>query len=262
MEDRLKIAAHRCHHYPSLVRRWRAVAGATGMSFTPFARSGAYRVYVLCAKKMKASGGIYMSAGIHGDEPAGTAALIEWAEANLRLLSGLNCILFPCLNPWGLVNNCRFDEKRRDLNREFQTNSVPMIQALKALIKPLQFALSLTLHEDYDGQGLYLYEVKRWKPFWGEDLLEAARPFIPIEGRTSIDGRRSQSGLVRRTLNLKRFAAIGLPEAVHLHLHHSERTFTIETPSEFALDQRVRAHIAVLTESVRRVLQRQRAEAA
>ncbi|MDP9290813.1 MAG: M14 family metallocarboxypeptidase [Verrucomicrobiota bacterium] len=261
MKDRLKIAAHRCHHYPSLVRRWRAIARATGMSMKPFARAGAYRVYCLHTKKMPATGGIYISAGIHGDEPAGTEALVEWAEANISLLSRLHCILFPCLNPWGLVNNNRFDEQHRDLNRAFQNNSVPMIQSLKALIKPFQFALCLTLHEDYDGQGLYIYEVKRWKPFWGEDLLEAARPFIPIEGRTSIDGRRSRDGLVRRTINLKKFAK-GLPEAVLLHLHHSERTFTIETPSEFALDERIRAHIAVISESIRRVLERQRADAA
>ena len=46
---------------------------------------------------------------------------------------------------------------------------------------------------------------------------------------------------------------MGLPEAVYLHLHHSERTFTIETPSEFSLNQRVRAHVAIIEECVRRI---------
>ena len=59
------------------------------------------------------------------------------------------------------------------------------------------------------------------------------------------------NGLLRRKLNLKKFPMI--PEAVYLHLHHAERTFTIESPSEFALDQRVRAQVAIITECIRRV---------
>ena len=54
---------------------------------------------------------------------------------------------------------------------------------------------------------------------------------------------------------MKRFARIGHPEALWLHLKHSNRTFTVETPSEFALERRVAAHIAVIEEMVRRVVQ-------
>jgi hypothetical protein len=109
------------------------------------------------------------------------------------------------------------------------------------------------LHEDYDGQGLYLYEIKRELPYWGEELLDAARPVIPIEGRVRIDGRKSAAGVVRRRMELKRFTALGYPEAIWLHLHGSRRTFTVETPSEFALAQRVAAHKLVIEECVRRL---------
>jgi hypothetical protein len=170
------------------------------------------------------------------------------------MLGKLPCIIFPCLNPWGLINNARLDEHGRDLNRTFHHDEVPQIQALKALIRPYRFGLSLTLHEDYDGQGLYLYELERVTPFWGEALLDKVRPLIPIEGRTTIDGRRaSKAGLMRRKLNLRRFPMF--PEALYLHHHHSRRTFTIETPSEFALDLRVRVQIALLDECVRRAIQ-------
>ena len=60
------------------------------------------------------------------------------------------------------------------------------------------------------------------------------------------------NGIHRRRLDKKRFARIGFPEAIWLHLEHSERTFTVETPSEFALERRVAAHIAVIEEVVRR----------
>ena len=197
--------------------------------------------------------GVYLSAGIHGDEPAGTEALVQWAEANPALLRELPCLIFPCLNPWGLVNNSRMDKQARDLNRTFQHDHVPHIQALKTLIKPLRFGLALSLHEDYDGQGLYIYELERHAPFWGEDLVELVRPMICIEGRTTIDGRRiSKAGLLRRKVDINKLPAI--PETVYLHQHHAERAFTFETPSEFSLDLRVRVQMALIDACIRRFL--------
>ena len=208
-------------------------------------------MFVLCSRKSP-TGGVYLSAGIHGDEPASTEGLLHWAESNTAILRELPCMIFPCLNPWGLVNNSRLDEAGLDLNRLFQHEEVPFIRALKEAIKPHWFAMSAMLHEDYDGQGLYLYEVQRRKPFWGEALLEAVRPLIPIDPRTFIDGRRiSKPGILRRKINLKDGEFTMLPEAVYLHQYHSERTFTFETPSEFALDQRTRVQAALVSECVR-----------
>ena len=243
----------RCHDYEFLIRRWRKVARVAGLELTAFSQAGGYELFVLTSRNPAPQHGVYLSAGIHGDEPAGTEGLIQWAETNLPLLRRLPCVIFPCLNPWGLVHNSRTDEHCQDLNRLFQHEEVPFIQALKAHIKPYHFALSLTLHEDYDGQGLYIYEIERRPPFWGEELLEFARPLIPIEGRTTIDGRRAtKAGLLRRRIKIKSFPMI--PEAVFLHLHHSQRTFTIETPSEFALDRRVQVQAALIGECIRRAL--------
>jgi predicted deacylase len=242
---------HRAHDYAFLIRRWRAVAGTGALRMEELARAGAARVFLLRSKALRPTGGIYVSAGIHGDEPAGSEALISWAETNQERLASLPLLLFPCLNPWGLVNNCRFDEAGVDLNRVFHLETRPVIVALKRVLAPYRFAVALTLHEDFDGQGFYLYEVQHEKPFWGETLLAAARPFIPIEGRTRIDGRKAADGLIRRRFEKKRFARIGYPEAVWLHLHHTQRALTLETPSEFAIDQRVKAQVAVIEECIR-----------
>lgn len=242
----------RCHDYKHLIRRWRKVARAARLEMTAFAEASGYEVFQLVSRK-PLENGVYLSAGIHGDEPAGTEGLIRWAETHLDILRELPCLIYPCLNPWGLVNNSRTDEQGRDLNRTFQHDHVPHIQALKAFIKPHRFALALNLHEDYDGQGLYIYELERRAPFWGEELVEIARTLMPIEGRTLIDGRRtSKMGLLRRKIDLNKFPSI--PEAVYLHLHHAERSFTFETPSEFALDRRVCVQEALIDECVRRTL--------
>lgn len=46
---------------------------------------------------------------------------------------------------------------------------------------------------------------------------------------------------------------MGYPEAIWLHLEHAKRSMTIETPSEFALERCVTAHVAVPDEVVRRI---------
>jgi protein MpaA len=249
----LRATGHRSHDYTFLIRRWRAVAKTARLRMKEFVRAGDIPLFQISTGALTAENGIYISAGIHGDESAASEALITWAERHLAELRSLPLLLFPCLNPWGLVNNCRFDANGVDLNRAFHLETSPVIVALKHAITPFRFALALSLHEDFDGQGLYLYEVRREKPFWGEALLEAARPIIPIEGRTTIDGRKAVAGLIRRRFDLKRFAKIGYPEGIWLHLHHARRCLTLETPSEFAIEQRVAAQIAVIEECVRRV---------
>lgn len=255
MKDGKFLTTHRVHHYRHLIERWRGVARASGVPLRALVSVHGYKLFYLKTKALGPAGGIYISAGIHGDEPAGVEALVTWAEKNAKHLASLPCLLFPCLNPWGLVNNRRFEQNGLDLNRIFHRDDVALISAMKPLIVPHYFSAALMLHEDYDGQGLYLYETERARPFWGEDLVRAASPIIAIDSRTRIDGRKPlKPGIVRRKINPKRFETFGFPEAVHMHLHHSDRTFTIETPSEFALPQRVAAHIAIIEECVKRVL--------
>jgi hypothetical protein len=61
--------------------------------------------------------------------------------------------------------------------------------------------------------------------------------------------------VIRRRLDARHYALLGgLPEAVYLHRHHSRHAITFETPSEYALDQRVTAHVAVIEAAVARAI--------
>jgi hypothetical protein len=251
--DIMLISAHRAHDYKFLIRRWRAVAKEAGLKLRPYAETSGHRLYYLDTQPRRAEQLIYLSAGIHGDEPAGTEALILWAESNPRQLAELPCLIFPCLNPWGLINNRRVDEAGQDLNRLFHRDDLDFIRAWKAVIGTQRFKLAMTLHEDYDAQGVYLYEIQREKPWWGEDILRAASRYIGPDPRKKIEGRAARDGVIRRNLDPKLFEEIGFPEAAYLHLHHACRTFTIETPSEYALDDRVGAQLAVLNLCLSRV---------
>jgi hypothetical protein len=247
------LARHRAHDYPHLLERWRAVAKRTGLVMRRIAAGPEFNLYSVRSRRLPREGTIYISAGIHGDEPAGTEALITWAEKNTRLLRSRPVFLVPCINPWGLVNNSRTDSRKRDLNRSFQDDSVAEIAALKRAIGRRRFSLGLTLHEDYDALGIYIYEIRGAVPYWGEALLRAASPHVPPEWREIVEGRECVGGMVRPELDMSIFEEMGLPEAVYLRLQGCPRVFTIETPSEYGLDRRVRAQVAVIEECVRRV---------
>lgn len=237
------------HNYSRLIQRWKRVATAAGLSLRRFAESGGHPIFYLSSPPTgHALPAVYLSAGIHGDEAAAPEALISWVEKDPQRLRKFQTLIFPCLNPWGLVNNCRTDICGRDLNRCFNNLRVPQIRAQLRVLENARFDLALTLHEDYDANGLYIYEIPGKRPYWAEELLRKAR--IPPDTRRSIEGRKVRKGVVRKKITPDLMP--DWPEAFVLHFSHAARTFTVETPSEFAMDERVAAHEAILDAALKK----------
>jgi len=246
MSKKLSAGRQQTHNYQFLVQRWKRVARKTRLKLDVFART-ATGIEIMCLQSPPSNPNqpsLYLSAGIHGDEPAATEGLIEWAEAESEFLRTTNVLIFPCLNPWGLLWNSRFDEKGRDLNRLYHKTNVPRINAQKRLIKGREFDLSLAMHEDYDATGIYLYEIPRESPYLGEKILVAATKFLPVETRKTVEGRPCRAGLIRRDISPDSMPEH--PEAFFLHFGHSRRTLTFETPSECSIHDRVSAQISCL----------------
>jgi len=240
---------HRAHDYGGLITRWRKVARTSGLRIAEFSQSGGFPLFFLEAARPPTSApAIYFSAGIHGDEAAATEGLLAWVEENPVVLKTINPLIFPCLNPWGLVHNNRLDSQGRDLNRCYGKRKPPQIRDQIRIMGKRTFDLALTLHEDYDACGIYIYEVPAIKPFWAEKLLAAAAKHLPADPRTRIEGRSAKNGIVRRKISPDLMP--DWPEAFLLHFHHSARTFTIETPSEMDIARRVATHVAVLDTAV------------
>jgi len=239
----------RSHDYPHLIRRWRTLARRAGLTMEKYVNTAGFDLYFLESSRVAEAGpSIYLSAGIHGDEAAATEGLLLWAEKNLPLLRAVRVLIFPCLNPWGLAGNCRMDAEGRDLNRCYNRTDVPQIAAQLKLMAGRRFDLAVTLHEDYDARGLYLYEVPSRPRYWAEAMVKAAARNIPADLRRKIDGRSARGGVVRRAV--KPDLMPDWPEAFVLHFRHATRTFTVETPSEFFLDDRVSAQVAVIAKAV------------
>lgn len=213
-----------------------------------FAQADGFPVYVL-ESPPRSGPGLYFSAGIHGDEPAATEGLITWCEKRARVLTKCNVLIFPCLNPWGLQNNDRHDARGRDLNRGYHRRDIAVIAAQKKILRGRSFDAAVMLHEDFDAHGVYLYEIKGDKPFWGEKLLAAAGRHLPVDPRRKIEGHAVRGAVIRRAITGDTLPEH--PEAFCLRFGHTGRSLTFETPSEFSLTARVRAHGAMLDEVLR-----------
>ena len=252
--EEFRDETHHVHDYSRLVRRWKKVARRSGLKLEPFAQAGNFTVYYLQTRPSAAGrrGGVYLSAGIHGDEPAATEGLAQWAERHLPAIARageLPVVLFPCLNPFGLTHNQRTDAHGTDLNRVFREVDLTPVRELRALLGGRRFDLAITLHEDFDAQGVYLYELRRLHRSWGEELLNAVADLLPAEPRRTVDGRRFRRGVLSMRYALGKVP--GYPEAIWLYRQHARRVYTLETPSEFSLQRRVHVHVRLLETCLR-----------
>ncbi len=188
---------------------------------------------------------ILISAGVHGDEPAPVEAVWQLLQKRPDWLQSYAITLFPCLNPWGYEHNTRLNERGQDVNRLWNRRSSDEVCAAKRVLGDRQFDLTLCLHEDYDAAGFYLYEVARMAPFIGIEVVQRVSRILPIDPRHRIENRIAQGGVVFRNFKLIRKRKFW-PEALYHVQHHSPRTLTIETPTHFSIQKRVRAHVEAL----------------
>lgn len=244
----------RVRDYRLLMERWLKVCGRrSGLTMGIFAEADGYPLMVVdSAVPVPDNPSLYVSAGIHGDEPAPVEALIRWAEENKARLGAWNLTIFPCLNPWGLERNIRFDAEGRDLNRCYNSRKLSRITAQLAVMKGRRFDIAASLHEDYDARGFYLYEIAAARPHRGEGICRALSRIMPADSRSKIDGHAARGGLIRRRIRPDMLS--GHPEAFRLHFHHAARTFTLETPSEESLAVRMELHLAFLDLSFKRTV--------
>lgn len=186
----------------------------------------------------------YVSAGVHGDEPGATEGLLRWAGQAGRKIADAAVILFPCLNPAGLRNNTRVDHRGLDLNRRFHLTDDEVCGPWRTVVGARRLSLGLCLHEDYDAQGAYVYELSDLGHVISSEMLKTLPKRMPVDARKSIDGRAANGGIIQR--KKAPVIPVGMPEAIELYALGCPATLTFETPSEFSLDDRAKAHASFL----------------
>jgi len=186
---------------------------------------------------------IYISTGIHGDEPAGPLAVLRLLQEN-KWPANVELWLCPCLNPMGFVLNRRENDRGIDLNRQYRHLETAETRAHIAwLERQPQFALCLCLHEDWESHGFYVYELNpENRPSLAEAMITRIAEVCPIDLSEIIEDRPAKGGIIRPNLDPQKRPQWA--EAFYLIVNKTRLSYTLEAPSDFPLTTRVNALVA------------------
>lgn len=147
----------------------------------------------------------------------------------------------PLLNPSGLARGTRENHEGRDLNRDYKDQQSAETRAHIAwLQRQPHFDLALCLHEDWESQGFYLYELNpNDRPTLAPALVAAAATECTIESASVIDGREAVEPGIIRPIHDPRLRD-NWPEAIYLRNYHTTLNYTLESPTRLPLEKRIR----------------------
>lgn len=149
--------------------------------------------------------------------------------------------LCPCLNPTGFPLNRRENRFGIDLNRQYAHLEAGEVRAhAEWLRRQPPFDVCLCLHEDWEAHGFYLYELNPDdRPSHAEAMLRSVAEVCPIDLSPEIEGRPAAGGIIRPSVDPA--TRPQWPEAFFLLMHKTRHSYTLEAPSDFALEIRVQA---------------------
>ena len=186
---------------------------------------------------------VFITGGMHGDEPASVEAVLQFLERdNTALQKNFSFLVIPCINPYGYVHNTRETLDDIDINRAFETEGVAEVAIVKKALGQTQFSLAIDFHEDYDATGFYLYEGKRDEKYIAPKLAAVAKAIGPIDPE---DPGEDAPDLAEGVYKIA--AAWGTQGLAPYLLHfHSEHVIIPETPTVWHLEQRAALHLTIL----------------
>ncbi len=140
-------------------------------------------------------------AGIHGDEPAGVLALLDFARSlttHPEWAAGYELLLYPLLNPTGFEDGTRHSRSGRDLNREFWRSTREIeVQLLERAILRENFHGLIALHSDDTSTGFYGFaRGATLTRHLLRPALDSAAQALPVNSSTLIDGFTATQGII------------------------------------------------------------------
>lgn len=181
--------------------------------------------------------------GVHGDEPAGPAAVAAFLAALARepaRATGYEIWGYPLANPTGCARGTRENFRGKDLNREFWRDSAePEVRILERELELGRFDGIVTLHADDSSEGHYGYSHGRaMEDALLRPALLAAERILPRDHRATIDGFAAREGVIQDC-----FPGILAPPPGQ---RPPPFNLIFETPATAPLAAQVAAHVAAL----------------
>lgn len=175
---------------------------------------------------------------IHGDEPVGAYALLEFfAELaqNDQDARGYEIVGYPVCNPTGFAKRTRDNHAGKDLNREFWRKSPQEeVQILEKEILTRNFHGLISLHADDTSEGIYGFvQGATLHHDLLRPALKSAGRVLPVNSAAEIDGFTAFDGLIRDCY----------PGVLSTHPEVAIKPFELifETPGEALLHRQIHA---------------------
>lgn len=191
-------------------------------------------------------------AGIHGDEPAGPEALKRFVleSAYQPFASGWSFDVLPLVSPCGFAAGTRSTPFCEDPNREFPgSGGCRETAILWDYVRDRRWDLLLSLHEDCDADGIYLYDSgRRDRDGFLRAMTASARWLsgcerrgLAVSAEPAIDGSINHGGIIVGSDT--DFPAF---EPTMYRSGRARRSVVVETPSTWDLHTRVSIHLSAL----------------
>lgn len=233
--------------YKEYAAKLRFFCRQKGLALKRLGEVDGYPLYQITAGPRRSGTTLVFSAGIHGDETSGPLAVLELVRRfNWARLRRAGVVLLPVGNPWGFDHGRRTDAAGRNLNRGFGGESFrPEQRLLHEAVSAARPVLLLTLHEDDEQAGFYLYAYGR--PDRNDRtrrlIKSVGRRFMPLARGRRIDGHPAAAGVI---LNIRD----GSLEH-RVHLDSVQESLCLELPDKRPLAARVRAGEAIMSAVIR-----------
>ena len=182
---------------------------------------------------------IYISAGMHGDEPAPVLAILEMIRNN-SFNNDYNWYIFPLVSPIALNFGNRLTPNKKDPNREYKDEPKlkEVIYHTEFLKKMPKCSVCFFLHEDYDEEGFYMYSLPKENN--EKRILDVIKNIGKISDKKTLDYfKRKSRGLIDGEKAFKKDILKYTETAYLKKLWPNSTMYIFETPEKISITTRI-----------------------
>ena len=187
---------------------------------------------------------ILVTAGVHGNEPAGVECavrLVERLAQTPQRFPACSLEIIPLVNPWGWVHDVRFNQQGFDVNRDFASFKTSEAKIIRDHQQRTRYDLIVDLHEDPAARGFYMYQYGRSDRTVVAPIITAITQMgHPIEQDVKMIALKTENGVIDAPMwglwYMKLTGQLSITN--YGRLYNSTNVFTIETPTRLNWDDR------------------------